>query len=284
MTALNTSRVVSLTPIIIFNFTDSQITNQDCNNLSCITVDTASLHENLNPKQLNENKLYGTIAHYFTIHDVIIVSNPNNYINKGTNRLINDIKWRLKLDKNYIPTMITLGVTKDASTWYQKNNNCISCNSLENLQTVISSCKKDDSLIPRGKLTCGLVGQTEDNRVGHITVAFNVDSKEEQELATNLAPNINTILPGIEIKFSAGSVIYFPDLKITNVQFPHITCNSNIKAVLSSKIVEQYLLGIFEFELSDIDPSCKQATMIQIDKDAVPIDVRIVSWYAYYLN
>jgi hypothetical protein len=285
------------TPIIVFNFTNSSITNADTG-LRTITVDDARLNENLNPKQLNENKFFGSIADYFSRNDVIVVpcDNGNSFINKGNNKVIGEIKWRLKLDKNYVPNCITVGLPKSAAVWYTKDNNCFRCPDLDEFRTKMATVTVDASnvLAFGGKVTCGLVCQTEDNKVGHVTVAYNITSTESDELLTKYGtPNIGSIIPSKEIKFSTvngdkiapgGSVISLPSLTIEGVAHSHITCNSTIKAVLSAKIVEQYEAGIFEFPLASIDPSCKQPTIIKIDKDATDLNIKVREWYCYYLN
>jgi len=283
-------------PLIVFNFTNEAITeeNPNCisaNGLSIISVDKEMLNENVNLKQFNENKLYGTIAHYYTEYNIIVVSDPNLYVNKGNNRLIGDIKYRLKLPKQ--PTCVSYGVKDSDNMWYQKNSNCNNCKTIEELATFITKCDPNPNIPVNGKLTCGLICQTSDNRTGHVTVGYNIDLIKEKEYYDNLNGNIGSILVGQEIKFSStkgekvenGSVIYLPDLKLTdNTPFPHITCNTPIKAVLSSKIVEQFLANNFKFKLVDIDSTCKQDIDIQIEADPLIIDTKIVSWFKYYLN
>lgn len=297
MSVTNTEISNSSFPLIIFNFTNEKITleNPACigtNGLSVMTVNKELLNENINQKHFNENKLYGTIADYYTSYDIIVVSEPNSYVTKGNNRLINDIKWRLKLEKTFQPTCVSLGVKDSDNMWYQKNNNCNKCSNIEQLSIFITKCGPNTHQATSGKLTCGLVCQTSDNRVGHVTIGYNIDLTKEQEYYGNLNGNVGAILLGQEIKFSTtknnktenGSVIYLPDLKLPDTPFPHITCNTPIKAVLSSKIAEQFLASNLKFKLADIDATCKQDTDVQIEADSSVIDTKIVSWFRYYLG
>jgi len=281
-------------PIIIFNFSNEEINESLREDLRFITLNSRNLCENLNNKQFNDNKLYGTAAAYFTNYDIIVVNEPNEYISKGANRLLSDIKWKLKLDKEYKFNCIAFSVNDGDASWYNKNSNCSPCNSIENLKNILSSCTRE-YVRPhtKGKQTCGLTCRTSDNRVGHITCAFNVDTEKERELYNNLNNLIGTVKTCQEINFTTnkngkvengGSVIYLPDLTIQDVTYSHITCNTTIKAVLSSNIIEQYLSNKLEFKLVDIDPTCKQDIIINIDNNIKNVDIQVIDWYNYYIN
>lgn len=289
--------IIMNTPIIIFNFGETPITDEDCNNLSTITVNQASLEENLNSKQLNENKFFGTISTYFTTYDVIIVpaEHGNSFINKGTNRLVNDLKWRLKLNKTFNPSIVAMDLPDNSSVWYTKDNNCVQCKGIDELRILMAKVVCNvEKITFGGNVTCGFICKTNDGRVGHITVAYNVTQDASNELLVNNGVKyVGSTVSGIEISFSTisgskishgGSVISLPSLILEGVAIPHITCNTTIKSVLSSKIVAQYNESKFEFPLSDIDPNCKQPTIIHIMENTEDIDVNIVSWYCYYLN
>lgn len=272
---------------------------------------TQDLYENANSLQLNESKLYGTVAKYLTLGFIVVVYEPNKYITKkGANNLIGNVKRRT-------PNNLIIGCIV---------NDQVPCHEFyTKYVTDITTFTKDNNLsnsnhVPTtndsNKYTTGIIGTfafNDNNKVtGHITTSYNITTDEEnrQDAAINKIIQECSIVPGYIIRIqtskdgvtyvNGGSVVYIPDLKPMlaslgiDVLAPHITNGTTIKAALSTQIILKNLAKEYDFMLTDIDPSTKQKLHIRIindsntrpnaSSDTDRVTVELEEYYSYLLE
>ncbi|ARF11082.1 hypothetical protein Hokovirus_4_56 [Hokovirus HKV1] len=263
-------------------------------NESCKVVSRKDTFETENSNLYNISKFSGTVAKLLHYGNLVIVDDPDSFITKNNkNELLGNI-YR-KTDAKFNIYCCSKNIINNIC--YKKYDLINDVNDL-----IISN-----HLATKQVKYTGGINASFDNNTGHITTFYGISCPKEKEISSfinNLLPQLNYNFQGQKINIetsndninfkAGGSVVYVPELinvfnnydpekQMFNVQKPHITCNTTIKAVLSTEIINMFEKGISSFMLKDIEPNTKQILYIRLVRDN-DVSVKLTSYYSYLLD
>ena len=235
-------------------------------------------HENANSLALSESKFAGSICLEILSGKVCGILNATRFITKNKKLSLVSGLSRVKninyvTDSELIMKLGIKSITKisDIDQLSQLVNNVASAEILANI-----------------KVSCGFNANFAINEKiynGHITVGYGITLDESLH-----RKNINSIIMGettgyvvgLKINNKDGGYVVKINCDIHDVPIPHITVNTDIKSVLSSKLLEKYIQGSLEFKLSDID-ACKKDLDLCLCLVDSATKINIISWYEYMI-
>ena len=263
-----------------------------------ITIFNKPVPETCSEDLFNGSKVMGTLCLDVHSNKTLALPNAQEYVSKkgDMGSILYNLTKRLIGTKNdnYNLILLNSGFDFDPKKelqqyqllqWATKNAKVMTLTELDTFNIPENKCNSDI------KVTCGLMTKHEqDNQhlIGHSTKAYGISLDEQNTLYENNAMNFGKTFDGhiIHMTFEddkglqeAGDIVFIPDL----VPTAHITVKSLIKAVLSSKVVDKYKEGVFNFYLKDIDKDAKQNPKIIIAKTTTA-QVHINGWYCYAIE